>query len=334
MPENIAVLGAGAWGTALANMLTRNGHNVTLWARTADAADAINTQHRTPRLFNLPLHPDLRADTDVGRVLTGVDAVVCVIVSHKLREFVRHASPIWPRDAKVISASKGLEKNTCHRMTQVLAGELSQISQGQLAVLSGPNLAEEVALEKPASSVVAGYHRDTTSFFHRLFHSERFRVYTSEDVVGVELGGAIKNVVAIAAGMCSGLGLGDNAVAAVAARGIAEIKRLGRVMGASPETFSGMAGFGDVIVTCCSQGSRNRRVGEQIGQGKAPVEAVSEKKTVAEGVHTVVALYKLSQDLGVSLPISEIVYKVLFENFPAAKAAEQLMGRDAKSEVE
>jgi len=334
MTGKIAVLGAGAWGIALGHMLAYSGHRVNLWARTRDAADAINERHQTPRLYDLPLHPALRADTDAEHVLTGAEAVVSAVVSHQLRGFLRAVTKVWPRDAMVVSASKGLERGTCKRMTQILKDELPQVPKSRLAVLSGPNLAGEMARGKPASTVVAGHYRDTARYFQKLFHSERFRVYTSEDVTGVELGGAMKNVIAIAAGMCSGLALGDNAVAAVATRGIAEIKRLGVQMGANPETFSGMAGVGDIVVTCCSQGSRNRKVGEEIGRGKPPMEAVSEKKTVAEGVHTVVALYQLSRTLGVSLPISEIVYKVLFEDFPVSKAARELMGRDAKEENE
>ena len=332
MYNKIAVLGAGAWGIALADLLTRRGRRVELWARTADAADTINREHRSPRLYDIPLHPDLRAFTDAGRVLRDADAVVSVIVSHKLRGFLREIADLWPSGACVISASKGLEVDTCKRMTQVLADELPTLSPNKIAVLSGPNLAGEVALGKPASSVVAARHDDTVRFFQQMFHSDIFRVYTNADVVGLELGGAIKNVIAIAAGMCSGLNLGDNAIAAVATRGIAEIKRLGVKMGAHPETFSGLAGFGDVVVTCCGRGSRNRGIGEEIGRGKPPAQAITEKKSVAEGVHTVEALYRLSREMRVALPISEVVYRVLFDGLPVDRAVAELMSRDAKAE--
>ncbi|MCL2747276.1 MAG: NAD(P)-dependent glycerol-3-phosphate dehydrogenase [Oscillospiraceae bacterium] len=334
MPDKIAVLGAGAWGIALADLLTRGGQFVELWARTADVADMINSIHRTPRLHDIPLHPDVRCYTDAGRVLKDSVAVVSVIVSHKLRAFLRDTAPLWPRHVRVVSATKGLESDTYKRMTQVLSDEVPALSPDRLAVLSGPNLAGEVAQGKPASSVIAAYHQETARFFQQLLHSDAFRVYTVRDIVGVELCGAIKNVIAIAAGMCSGLQLGDNAVAAVAARGLAEIKRLGEAVGAYPETFSGLAGFGDIIVTCCGRGSRNRGLGEEIGRGKPPAQAIGERKSVAEGVKTVEALYQLSRKLGVSLPISEIVYAVLFQGFPVDKAADALMRRDARAENE
>ena len=332
MPKKIAVLGAGAWGITLANLLAQGGMPVLLWARTADAAGEINGAHRSSRLHDIPLHPDLRADTDAGRVLKGADAVVSVVVSHNLRAFLRDTARDWPRDALVLSATKGLERETCKRMTQVFADELPDLSEQRIAVLSGPNLAGEIAQNKPASTVVACRLEKSARYFQRLFHSDSFRVYTNRDVVGLELGGAIKNVIAIAAGMCRGLQLGDNSIAALATRGIAEIKRLGVKMGASGETFSGLAGFGDVVVTCCSQSSRNRRLGEEIGGGKPPQEAIKANKTVAEGVHTVAALYKLSREMGIPLPICEAVYKVLFEAFPAARTVGELMRREAKPE--
>ncbi|MDR3207644.1 MAG: NAD(P)-dependent glycerol-3-phosphate dehydrogenase [Oscillospiraceae bacterium] len=332
MTGKIAVLGAGAWGITLADMLTAQGHPVALWSRNGETARQINEEHRTPILKDIPLRPELSAFTDPARALDGAAAVVSVIVSHGLRGFLRSVSGAWPLGVPVLSASKGLEEHSCKRMSQVFLDELDGLTPEGLAVLSGPNLAGEIARRKPASTVVACPGSATAAFFQSLLHSEIFRVYTSRDVLGVELGGAIKNVVAIAAGMCTGLDLGDNAAAALATRGVREISRLGARMGADPETFAGMAGYGDVFVTCFSRGSRNRGLGEEIGRGRPPGMAIAEKRSALEGVHTVTALCELGRRFSVPLPISETVRRVLFEDLPAREALGVLMGREAKAE--
>ncbi|MDR3238769.1 MAG: NAD(P)-dependent glycerol-3-phosphate dehydrogenase [Clostridiales bacterium] len=332
MQRKIAVLGAGAWGITLANLLTgKPDYHVELWSYNGETAADINRQHYTRVLRDIPLKPELMAYTDAARVLYGADTVVSVVVSHGLRDFLKSAQAFYPNGAKVISATKGLEKGECKRMTKVILEEWPAITEDRLAVLSGPNLAAEIAQEKPASTVIASSCKETAQFFQTLFHSETFRVYTSGDVAGVELGGAIKNVIAIASGMCAGLSLGDNAIAAVATRGVKEISRLGLKMDAKAETFAGMAGLGDVIVTCISRQSRNRAIGEEIGKGRRPAEIMAERKSV-EGIHTVVALHELARIHQTPLPICEMVYAVLFEGFPVTEVIGILMGRDPREE--
>ncbi|MDR1537444.1 MAG: NAD(P)-dependent glycerol-3-phosphate dehydrogenase [Clostridiales bacterium] len=332
MGEKIAVLGAGAWGIAIASMLAgRSGLNVQLWSRNEAVARDINESRKAKALPGCLLDGRLHVSTDAKSVLEGADVAVLVVVSFGLRGFLASSAPFWPREAKILCCTKGLEEDSCKRMTQVIQDELAFVPLDQLAVMSGPNLAGEIAMGKPASTVIASESKETARILQGIFHSESFRVYVSDDVAGVELGGAIKNVIAIAAGICHGLELGDNSVAALATRGIREISRLGAKMGAKLETLSGLAGIGDVIVTCVSKQSRNRSIGEEIGRGAPPERVLSERKSV-EGIHTVKALHKLSKMHEISLPISEIVYKVLFEGFSAKDAGAVLMEREPQPE--
>jgi glycerol-3-phosphate dehydrogenase (NAD(P)+) len=332
MQKKTAVLGSGAWGTALANMLQARGESdVTLWSRNKEKAAELKEGYASS-LGGLALSKGLRIETDAKEALRDSDAVVCVVVSFGLREFLAKARSFWPREALVVNACKGLEESTGKRMSELFMEELPWMDKSQLAQLSGPNLAGEIALGKPASTVIASPSIETAEFFQRMFHSDTFRAYASNDLAGVELGGAIKNVIAIAAGICHGLELGDNCVAALATRGIREISRLGEKLGAKPETFAGLAGFGDVLVTCVSPQSRNRSLGEAIGRGGDPRELLAQRSSV-EGAHTVKALKALAQQTSTALPVSDIVYRVLFEGFPAKDAGAVLMEREPQHEM-
>jgi glycerol-3-phosphate dehydrogenase (NAD(P)+) len=332
MVKKMAVLGAGAWGITLANMLSaREEFDVFIWSRNPSVAEEIKGG-QAAALAGVSLHKGIRVSTGAAEVLDGADVVASAVVSFGLRDFLKAAGSFWPRKAMVVNACKGLEETSGKRMSQIFFEELPWLEARQLAVLSGPNLALEIALGKPASTVIASQNIETAEFFQSIFHSDSFRAYASSDVAGVEFGGAIKNVIAIAAGICHGLELGDNCVAALATRGIREISRLGAKFGAMPETFAGLAGFGDILVTCVSPQSRNRSLGEAIGRGASPEKVLAERKSV-EGIHTVKALKRLSMEHNTHLPISEIVNRVLFEGFPAKEAGAVLMERVPQHEI-
>jgi glycerol-3-phosphate dehydrogenase (NAD(P)+) len=324
-----AVLGAGAWGAALADRLARNAHDVRLWAYEPDVAESVNSAHRNRFLAGVDLSPSIVASTDVKEVVQGAEFVVLVAPSHVTRAVAESAQPYLSRDAVVVVASKGIEQHSLARMTEVAADVFGR--SGAVA-LSGPTFAAEVARNQPAAIVAACTERAPAEQVQRLFHGPAFRVYTQHDVVGVELGGAVKNVMAVATGIAEGLGLGFNARAALITRGLAEMTRLGVALGADPATFAGLAGMGDLVLTCTGQLSRNRSLGVEIGAGKTLDEALVGRDTVAEGVITTRSARELAKRAGVDMPIVDAVFSVLFDGQAPRDAIVDLMNRDPRAE--
>ncbi len=326
-----AVVGAGAWGTALADVLARNGHQTMLWAREPDVADSINRQHENRRfLAGAPLDDSLRASTDLAAVLDGTPGlVVFAPPSQVLRRITAESRSLLGGPTVAVVASKGIELNSFALMTSVVQEEL----RGALVVaLSGPSFAAEVAARQPTAVVAASVDDSAALLTQQAFSAPEFRVYTNDDVIGVELGGSLKNVMAVATGICEGLGLGFNSRAALITRGLAEMTRLGTSLGARPETFAGLAGIGDLVLTCTGSLSRNRALGAEIGRGMTLDEALAGKETVAEGVITTRSAYALAQREGVEMPIVEAVYRTLFEGLPPRQSISALMARELRPE--
>ncbi|HEX6558908.1 MAG TPA: NAD(P)H-dependent glycerol-3-phosphate dehydrogenase [Longimicrobiales bacterium] len=333
MSERIAVLGAGSWGTALANHLARNGHHVTLWSFEGDVTDAVNSTHQNPRyLPGLRLEPGITATSDVRAAVGAADVVLSVTPAQHVRRVMSDAAAGMKADVLLVSASKGIETSSLMTMAQVLEDVVPGAASAHASFLSGPSFALEVARGQPTAVAMASHHLDSALRAQQLFQSPAFRVYTNPDVIGVELGGALKNVIAIAAGMATGLGLGHNALAALMTRGLAEIARLGVALGANPLTFSGLAGMGDLILTCTGELSRNRSVGVALGQGKTIEEILGSMYMVAEGVDTTRAAQALAQRSAIEMPIVAQVHAVLFEGVTARAALETLMLREPKPE--
>lgn len=330
----IAVIGAGSWGTAIASTLVKKGHETILWAREPDVVQGINTDHRNPVFLSDVVVPAALAATgDVVEALQGAEVAVFVVPSHAMRTVVRTARPALEGAITLLSLTKGIEEASLMRMSEVIKSEVGPSAVGRLAVLSGPNHAEEVIREIPSATVVAADDPVVARMLQEAFMTPFFRVYTNTDTIGVELAGATKNIVAIAAGMSDGLGFGDNTKASLMTRGLAEITRLGVVMGASPLTFSGLAGVGDLVVTCFSRLSRNRSVGECIAKGRSLAQISRETRMVAEGVHTTRAVHELAPKVGVDMPITDLVYAVLYEGKSAGDCVQALMTRAATEEV-
>lgn len=327
----IAVVGAGSWGTAVAGLACQNGDTV-LWARRPELAEAINATHENPDyLAGRPLPADLRATSDLAAALEGADVVVMAVPSHGFRTVLSEARPFIAAGAPVVSLSKGIEQDTLLRMTQVIGEVLGEASP--IGVLTGPNLAREIAAGQPAASVVAIGDDAVGRALQKAFMTQTFRVYTNPDVVGCEVAGALKNVMAIAAGIAHGLGYGDNTKAALITRGLAELTRLGIALGGDPLTFQGLAGMGDLVATCMSAQSRNRTVGEQLGRGRSLDEIVAEMKMVAEGVKSTAAVLQLAATVGIEMPIAEQVGAVLYQGLTPAEIVPALMLREAKPEL-
>jgi len=328
----VAVVGGGAWGTALADLLARKGEDVTLWAREPEVIESVNRRHVNEMFLpNASLAPALRAESDLATSVAGVEVVVSAAPSHAVRPVMQQAAAAL-KGAKplVISASKGLDPDRLERPSCVL-GEV--LPKGiPVAVLSGPSFALEVFQRQPTAVVAAAADHSVAQRAQRVFATNYFRVYSSTDVVGVELGGALKNVIAVAAGILEGLGLGFNARAALITRGLAEITRLGVALGAQPLTFAGLAGMGDLILTATGALSRNRTLGVALGQGKTLEQALAGKTAVVEGVNTTRTAVALGEREGVELPIAREVANILFEHKPARQAIADLMERELKAE--
>jgi glycerol-3-phosphate dehydrogenase (NAD(P)+) len=326
------VIGAGAWGTALAALLAQKGHRVTVWSYEPDVAQSINRDHVNPYLKGISLPPSLTAETDLVAAVTGARLVVsaspCQFVRKVIESAARHLEP----EALLVSASKGIELNTLLRMDEVLSAVLPSDIADRLCVLSGPSFAEEVATGLPTAVVIASRREESAVRARDLFQTSTFRVYTSADVVGVELGGALKNVIALAAGTTAGLGFGHNTTAALITRGLAEITRFGVAVGAEKATFYGLAGLGDLVLTCTGSLSRNRTVGYRLGQGESLEKVLAEMTAVAEGVQTTRGAYELSRRHRVEMPITEQMYAILYEGRAPAEALRALMTRDPKPE--
>lgn len=329
---NISVIGAGSWGIALAKLLFKNGHEITVWSILEEEIKMlqINHEHKT-KLPGVILPREMKFTTDLRKAVEDKDLLVLAVPSPFVRSTAKALSPLVRENQIIVNVAKGIEEESLLTMSEVISQE---IPTAQVVVLSGPSHAEEVGRGIPTTIVIGAKEKRMAEFIQNIFMSDVFRVYISPDICGIELGAALKNVVALAAGIADGLGYGDNTKAALITRGIAEITRLGIAMGGKAETFSGLSGIGDLIVTCASVHSRNRKAGVLIGQGKSMEEAMEEVKMVVEGVYSAKAAMGLSEKYKVSLPIIEQVNKVLFENKPAAEAVLDLMLRDKKDEYQ
>lgn len=326
----VSVIGGGSWGVALAVLLHNNGHQVTIWSALSSEVEMLekNREHKLmPGVF---LAPEIVCTGDEKRAVKGQDLVVMAVASSYTRETAKRLRDLTADGQRILNVSKGIEDGTLMTLSQIIKQE---IPQAETAVMSGPSHAEEVGRGLPTTIVVGAKKRETAEYIQGLFMSEVFRVYVSPDTLGMELGGALKNVVALAAGIADGLGYGDNTKAALITRGITEIARLGMAMGGRFETFCGLSGIGDLIVTCASMHSRNRRAGILIGQGKSCQEAMAEVQMVVEGVHSAKAAMALAAKYDVQLPIIEQVNQILFEAKSPAQAVKELMLRDKKIEV-
>lgn len=330
----IGVIGSGAWGTTLALLLARKGMQTTLWEHRAERVAEMQEHHaNTTFLPGFPFPETLSVTSDIQHAVSGKTLLILVTPSQRMRENVRLLAPYLAKETLLVSASKGIEVGSLKRMTQVIAEELPDASE-RIAALSGPNIAREVAQEKPTAAVVAAHNQDVAVQIRTLLTTTHFRVYTASDVTGVELSGALKNIIAIGAGFNDGMGFGDNAKAAFITRGVAEISRLGLAAGANPLTFAGLAGIGDLIATCASPLSRNQQLGRRLASGEKLDDILKSTHTVAEGVTTTKAALQLAKFYGVDMPITQQLSHVLFDGLDPHKAVPELMMRDPKGELE
>lgn len=333
--RNVTIIGAGSFGTALAMVLDTAGNKVQIWAREKDIVDAINKEHRNPNyLSDLSLPEHIRAYHDLETCLHDQDMIVFATPSHTLREVSARIKHCMDGHEILVVVSKGIENDTFKTMSQVLVEVMEGVTyEDNIGVLYGPSHAEEVALLKPTTVVAASYSSRTTRIIQEVFMTPMFRVYANNDVIGVEIGGSVKNTMAIAAGIIDGAELGDNAKAALMTRGLHEMKRMGTVLGAHPDTFAGLTGMGDLIVTCTSTHSRNRAVGFRIGKGEKLDDIINSMNMVAEGIKTTKSVRDWSVKNNIEMPITCAIYKVLFEEVDPRDVLYELMTRDPKEEI-
>ena len=330
--KKIAVIGSGGWGTAIASLLADNGHKVTLWSYFKEEAEALARDHENKKFLPGVTLPDSICYTDsLEAAVDGVDYIFMVTPSQATETTAKNLSPFVKEGTIIVSCSKGLEEKTQKRLSEVIA---ENIPQARIAVMSGPSHAEEVGRKLPTTNVIASRDMQICEDLQDVLMCDYFRVYTGTDMVGVELGAALKNVIALCTGIADGIGVGDNGKAALMTRGMAEMCRLGVALGAEALTFSGLSGMGDLIVTCTSLHSRNRRAGVLIGQGMSPEDAIREVQMVVEGFYATKAAYALAKREGVEMPIVEQAYRVLFEGLAPKEAVMKLMIRDKKHESE
>ncbi|GAA2457675.1 NAD(P)H-dependent glycerol-3-phosphate dehydrogenase [Streptomyces macrosporus] len=328
----VAVYGTGSWGTAFAMVLADAGCEVTLWGRRAELAEAVNTTRTNPDyLPGVTLPETVRATTDPAEAAAGAEFTVLAVPSQTLRGNLSAWTPLLPPDTVLVSLMKGVELGTAKRMSEVIE-EITGAGPDRIAVLSGPNLAREIAERQPAASVVACRDEDVARRLQAACHTPYFRPYTNTDVVGCELGGAVKNVIALAVGIADGMGLGDNAKASLITRGLAETTRLGLAMGADAHTFAGLAGMGDLVATCSSPLSRNHTFGTNLGRGMTLQETIAVTRQTAEGVKSCESVLELARRHGVEMPITETVVGIVHEGKPPLVALKELMSRSAKAE--
>ena len=328
---NVGIMGAGSWGTALALLLHKNGHQVTVWSISEEEVEMLSTKREhESKLPGVRIPDDMEFTSDLAKAVKDKDFIVMAVPSPFTRSTAKSMSPYIPEGQIIVDVAKGIEEDTLMTLSQQIEQE---IPQADVAVLSGPSHAEEVGRGIPTSVVIGAKTKKTAEYLQSMFMNEVFRVYTSPDILGMELGGSLKNVIALAAGIADGLGNGDNTKAALITRGIAEIARLGVEAGGALESFTGLTGIGDLIVTCASVHSRNRKAGYLIGQGMSMQEAMDEVKMVVEGVYSTKAAVKMGKKYGVSTPIIEEVNKVLFEGKNPGEAVRDLMLRDSKPEI-
>ncbi|MGF7437678.1 NAD(P)H-dependent glycerol-3-phosphate dehydrogenase [Lentilactobacillus senioris] len=337
MAEKIAILGAGSWGSILASVLDENGSEVRIWSYNPEQVKELNEKHTNKRYVkDYTYSESIVAYSDIETAIEDADDILFVVPTQVTRSVARQVGEIMKRTgqkATILHASKGIEEKTYDRLSQVLAEEIAPENRDAIAVLSGPSQAEDVARHDITLVTVASENQHAAEKLQKLFMNNYFRVYTNDDVIGVEIGAALKNIIALGAGALHGLGYGDNAKAALMTRGLAEISRLGTSFGANPLTFIGLSGVGDIIVTATSTNSRNWRAGNELGQGKSLSEVVENMGMVIEGVTTARAAYELSQERGIEMPITTAIYKVLYENLEIRDAIRWAMTRDGKAEI-
>ncbi|MCA1829273.1 MAG: NAD(P)H-dependent glycerol-3-phosphate dehydrogenase [Myxococcales bacterium] len=330
-----AVIGGGSWGTALASVLGQNGHDVTVWCHDGDVAAALTEKHQNPRyLPGLPLPEKVTGTRDMAQACGGADLVVAVNPSHVTREVMQQALPSLPRAKPIVCATKGIENESLLTMYEVLEDVLPAELHPYVCCLSGPSFAKETVQRMPTAVVVASPWEKLAQKVQKVFSNDYFRVYTSIDVAGVELGGSLKNVCAIAAGISDGMGFGSNTRAAIMTRGLAELVRLAVRKGANPITLSGLAGMGDLVLTCTGELSRNRTVGLGLGRGQKLPEVLAGMTQVAEGVRTAKSVHDLAAKLQVEMPLHEAIYRILYEDLPPKAALQSLTSRELKSEFQ
>ncbi len=333
MPERITILGAGSWGLAIARLLQLNGHNLTMWEFNSLEADRLRQLRTIPeKLPGFQLAESVVVTDNINEATAEADLIVLAVPAQVVRPVLKSMTGSLNPNVGIINLAKGIEANTLCRISEVVTAE-TKLPLDQFAVLSGPSHAEEVMNDMPTTVVAGGTNESFTARIQTMFSRQTFRVYQSSDLVGVEFGGSLKNIIAIAAGIAAGLEFGDNTIGALLTRGLAEVTRLGVVAGAKQETFAGLSGLGDLVTTCISRHSRNRQVGLRIAEGEKLDQIVSTMAMVAEGVETTRSGYALAQKLNVEMPITTEIYKVLFENKPATEAIGDLMGRELKAEV-
>lgn len=330
---NIGVIGAGSFGTALGSILADKGYDVVLWTRSPEQAKSINDHHTNNKhMPELVLPEKLKASTQLLEVVTGKDMIVSAPPSHALSGILREIRDHIPPKIPIVSASKGIENESLRLVSEIFESELPGSFHSQLSYLSGPSFAKEMVKKVPTIVSIASKNEATAKKVQEIFSFKYFRTYWTPDVVGVEIGGAVKNVIAIAAGVSDGLGFGQNTRAALITRGLAEISRLGMQMGADPKTFLGPAGMGDLVLTCCGEASRNRTVGFRLGKGETLKQILASMNEVAEGVKTTLSTKNLADKRGVEMPITQEVYKMLYEDKDPKEVVKDLMGRDLKRE--
>lgn len=335
MKQKIAVLGPGSWGTALAQVLSENGHEVKIWGNNPAQIDEINTYHTNRHyLPDLKLPENILGVKALEEAIIDADAILFVVPTKAIRAVAKEFAEKATNRPVIIHASKGLEQGSHKRISEILAEEIPTENRQDIVVLSGPSHAEEVAVHDITTITAASENEESAKYVQELFMNDYFRIYTNNDVIGVETGAALKNIIAIGAGAIAGLGFGDDAKAAIMTRGLAEISRLGVAMGANPLTFIGLSGVGDLIVTCTSVHSRNWRAGNLLGKGHSLDEVLENMGMIVEGVSTTKAARELAAALGVEMPITETIYSVLYEGKAIEQAAKEIMLRDGKEENE
>ncbi|GIO22612.1 NAD(P)H-dependent glycerol-3-phosphate dehydrogenase [Oceanobacillus sp. J11TS1] len=332
--SKVVVLGAGSWGTALAIVLADNGHEVRIWAHRKEHVEEINQTHRNKNYLDVAIPKNITAFYDMEEAAKGVDAAIVCVPTKAIREVCQHLKDYISSSTQIIHATKGIEPGTLKRVSEMISEEMPNFPYENIVVLSGPSHAEEVALRHPTTVSVSAVSLDRARQAQDLFNSENLRVYTSDDILGIEVGGALKNIIALGAGISDGLGYGDNAKAALITRGLAEIARLGTSLGANPLSFLGLSGVGDLIVTCTSVHSRNWRAGNLLGKGNNLDQVLEEMGMVVEGVRTVQAAHQLAKEQNVEMPITEGIYQVLFEDKNPKDVVDELMNRSKRQEID
>ena len=329
----ITVFGMGSFGTALANVLAENGHTVLMWGKNEDSVKELNDHHQNKRyLKDVVLDSRIKATSDIKEAANFTDIYLMALPTKAMREVTSEIDSLIDSKKTFIHVAKGIENDTFKRVSEMIEDSISEDHNGGIGVLSGPSHAEEVVIKQPTTVAASSKDEKVSKLIQDLFMNDYLRVYTNNDLVGVELGGALKNIIAVASGIVAGMCYGDNAKAALMTRGLAEISRLGEKLGADPMTFLGLGGIGDLIVTCTSTHSRNYTLGFKLGQGQTMDEALNEMNMVVEGIYTTNSVYHLAKQQNVDMPITNALYKVLFEDNPVKDSVKDLMGRDKKSE--